>query len=210
MIRIAIADDHSLIRRGLGKLIEREVDMELVAEYQNGHDLLKQFDGHYCDVLILDLSFPDRNGLDVLDRILTLWPKVRVLILTMHPEDRYALRSLKAGAYGYINKASESDELIKSIRKIYKGGRYFSDSVAERLAIDYLDESRKNPHEKLTGREFQIFMMIGQGMSIQQISELLSLSKHTIYTFRRRIFEKMGLQSNAQLIRYAMENKLID
>ena len=210
MIRIAIADDHSLIRRGVGKVVEREVDMELVAEYQNAHDLLKHFDGHHCDVLVLDLSLPDCDGLDVLDKILSLWPGVKVLILTVHSEDIYALRALKAGAYGYINKASEAEELVRSIRKIYAGRRYLTDSMAEKLAREYYQESGKAPHEKLTGREFQVFILIGQGMSVQQISELLSITINTVYTYRSRIFEKMGLQSNAQLIRYVIENKLLD
>ena len=210
MIRIAITDDHFLIRRGLAKLIEREVDMEMVAEYQNAHDLLRHFDGHHCDVLVLDLSLPDRNGLAVLEQIISLWPKVKVLILTVHSEESYALRALKSGAYGYINKSSASGELIQSIRKIHYGGRYFAESIAEKLALDYFDKSSRAPHEKLTGREFQVFMLIGQGMSVQQISELLTISINTVYTFRRRIFQKMDLQSNAQLIRYALDNKLID
>jgi DNA-binding NarL/FixJ family response regulator len=210
MIRIVIADDHPLIRGGLRKIIEQEVDMELMAEYENAHDLIHQVNKEQCDVLILDLSLPDRNGLDVLQHIHAMWPGIKVLVLSMHPEERFALRSLKKGASGYIHKNQASSILIKAIRKVFAGGRYVSETLAEKLASEYGEEAPGNLHEKLTGREFQLLVMIAQGLSVRQISQTLSLSINTIYTLRSRLLQKMDMTSNIQLIRYALDHDLVD
>lgn len=210
MIRIAIADDHPLIRRGLSKLIEREIDMELVNEYQDTHHLLRHFDAHTCDILVLDLSFPDSDGLDILERIRAFWPTLNILVMSMHPEEQYALRAMKAGARGYISKNSPSAELTGAIRKIARGARYYSEAVVDKMAGGYLQETIDKPHDQLTNREFQVFMMLARGISVQEISRLLVLSSNTVYTFRRRIFDKMNLQTNAGLIHYAVQNKLVN
>ena len=210
MIRIVIADDHPLIRGGLRKIIEQEVDLELTAEYDNAHDLIHQLKTNQCDVLILDLSLPDRNGLDVLQHIHSIWPDIKVLILSMHPEERYALRALKKGASGYIHKNQASDILIKAIRKVFAGGRYVSETLAEKLASDYDADAPVALHTRLTGREFQLLVMIAQGLSVRQISQILSLSSNTIYTLRSRLLQKMNMTSNAELIRYAMDHNLVD
>ncbi|HKL37420.1 MAG TPA: response regulator transcription factor [Bacteroidales bacterium] len=210
MIRIVIADDHPLIRGGLRKIIEQEIDMDLTAEYENAQLLIHQLLPDQCDVLILDLSLPDRNGLDVLQHIHTMWPHIKVLILSMHPEERYALRALKKGASGYIHKNETSVILIKAIRKVFTGGRYVSEQLAEKLASEYAIETTVALHDKLTGREFQILVMIAQGLSVRQISRILSLSPNTIYTLRSRLLQKMDMTSNAELIRYALDHDLVD
>lgn len=210
MIRIAIADDHPLIRKGLAKLTEREIDMELVHEYQDTHHLLKHFDADTCDILVLDISFPDSDGLDMLERIRAVWPALNILVMSMHPEEQYALRAMKAGARGYISKNSPSVELIDAIRKIARGARYYSETVVDKMAGGYLQETTNKPHDQLTNREFQVFMLLARGLSVQEISRLLVLSSNTVYTFRRRIFEKMNLQTNAGLIHYAVQNNLVN
>mgnify|MGYP001032102530 FL=1 len=210
MIHVVIADDHPLIRGGIRKIIEQEIDIELMAEFENAHDLIHQLQSDQCDVLILDLSLPDRNGLDVLQHIHTMWPSIKVLILSMHPEERYALRAYRKGASGYINKNQTSEILIKAIRKVYAGGRYVSESFAERLATEYDTDAPDVLHKKLTGREFQLLVMIAQGLSVRQISQTLSLSTNTIYTLRGRLLQKMNMSSNADLIRYALDHDLVD
>lgn len=184
--------------------------MELVNEYQDTRYLLKHFDAQTCDILVLDLSFPDSNGLDVLERIRAIWPKLKILVMSMHPEEQYALRAMKAGAQGYISKNSSSAELIGAFRKIARGARYYTEAVVEKMAGGYLEQTSDKPHEQLTNREFQVFMMLARGLSVQEISRLLVLSSNTVYTFRRRIFDKMNLQTNAGLIHYAVQNKLVN
>jgi len=210
MIRIVIADDHPLIRGGIRKIIEQEVDMELMAEFENARDLIHHLKADRCDVLILDLSLPDRNGLDVLQHIHDLWPTIKVLILSMHPEERYAMRALKKGAAGYIHKNQAAEILIKAIRKVFAGGRYVSESLAEKLAAEYGSDTPEILHDRLTPREFQLLVMIAQGLAVRQISQILSLSTNTIYTLRSRLLQKMNMRSNAELIRYALDQNLVD
>jgi len=210
MIRIVIADDHPLIRGGIRKIIEQEVDMELMAEFENARDLILHLKADRCDVLILDLSLPDRNGLDVLQHIHDLWPTIKVLILSMHPEERYAMRALKKGAAGYIHKNQAAEILIKAIRKVFAGGRYVSESLAEKLAAEYGSDAPEILHDRLTPREFQLLVMIAQGLAVRQISQILSLSTNTIYTLRSRLLQKMNMRSNAELIRYALDQNLVD
>ena len=210
MIHIVIADDHPLIRKGLQELLERETDMEITGAFQDAHDLFIGLKTVLCDVLILDISFPGRNGLDILQSVKERWPRIRVLILSMHPEDRYALRALQGGADGYIVKEAGLEYLLKAVRKVFAGGRYVSEPVGEKLASEYGKPAHMSLHEKLTKREFQILLMIGRGLPISEISSQLSISTNTVYTFRSRILNKLGLSTNSDLIRYAFHHKLID
>jgi DNA-binding NarL/FixJ family response regulator len=184
--------------------------MELVHEYQDTRHLLKHFDADTCDILVLDISFPDSDGLDMLERLRAVWPALKILVMSMHPEEQYALRAMKTGARGYISKSSPSVELIDAIRKIARGARYYSEKVVDKMAGGYLEQSSDKPHEQLTNREFQVFMLLARGLSVQEISRLLVLSSNTVYTFRRRIFDKMDLQTNAGLIHYAVQNNLVN
>lgn len=210
MIRILIADDHYLIREGFQKLIKQEMGMCLVAEAQNGAEVLDFVRESECDVIVLDINMPGRSGLDLLRELKDRFPRVKVLILSMNPEDRFAIRALKAGASGYITKESAPDELVKAIRKVYDGGKYVSHTLAEKLAFR-LDEAHDKPlHENLSDREFQVLQRMGEGKTLHEIAEELSLGLSTISTYRTRILEKMNLRSSAEIIHYAIKNHLVD
>ncbi|RPI50405.1 MAG: DNA-binding response regulator, partial [Chloroflexi bacterium] len=162
------------------------------------------------DVVVLDISMPDRSGLDILKQIRSERPKLPVLVLSMYSEDQYAIRVLKAGASGYLTKDSAADELVKAIRKVVSGGRYVSPLLAEKLAFEIGDDSSRLPHEALSDREFQVLRMIAAGKSVKEIAAELSLSVKTVSTYRARLLEKMNLGTNAELIHYAIQNNLID
>jgi len=205
-----ITDDHELIRDGFRKLLSREKDIALAGEAGDAHELFNILDTTSCDVVILDINLPDMDGIEVLKTLLGRFPDAKVLILSMHPEERYAERVLKCGAVGYINKATVSDELIRAIRKVHNGGRYISEQTAEKLAGGIYPRKMEYPHETLSDREFEIFIHIGGGKSVQDISELLNLSVNTVNTYRRRLMEKLGLHSNAEIVQYIYRHKLID
>lgn len=209
MIKAFIVDDHSLIREGFRKIIELEKDITIAAEAANASDFFKQFNTISCDIVVLDLNLPDKNGLDVLKEIKSTHPQIPVLILSMYLEDRYAIRTFKAGASGYISKENAAESLIKAIHKIMKGGRYVSPELGEKLAFD-IGEADTVLHNNLSDREFQILIMIGAGKPISKIAGLLSLSINTINTYRSRVLEKMKLKTNAEIIHYVIKNKLID
>ena len=210
MIRILIADDHMLIREGLKKIIDKEIDISIIGEAKNGAEIMDFLAKKPFDVLVLDISLPDRDGLDVLKEIKILNPSISVLILSMHPEDRFAVRALRAGASGYITKESASDELVNAIRKVTTGGKYVSRQLAEKLAFDLDWNTDKELHERLSNREFQILLLLGSGKTVKEISDNLCISSSTVNTYRTRILEKMGMHSNVQLIHYVIRNKLID
>ena len=209
MIRVLIADDHAVVRRGLRQVLADEGDMKVVAEAQNAQELLALARRHPCDVMVLDISMPGRNGLDVLRELRKEFPKVAALVLSMHPEDQYAVQAFRAGASGYLTKESAPEELVGAIRKVVGGGRYVSTSLAEKLAVDLATDHDKAPHETLSTREFQILCMIGSGKSVTEIGDELALSVKTVGTYRARILEKMNMHSNAELIRYAIHKKLV-
>jgi len=210
MIRVLIADDHAILRRGLIEILVRELKDPVCGEAEDAQQVLAQVRGHDWDLVILDVSMPGRSGIDVLTDLKLARPKLPVLVLSMHPEDQYGKRVLKAGASGYMNKNTAPEELIKAIRKVLAGGRYVSPALAEKLALD-LDEDHARPrHEALSDREFEVLCMIASGKTVTQIAEELHLSVPTISTYRARILEKMHMTTTAELIRYAFQNRLVE
>lgn len=210
MIRILIADDHELIRAGLRSLLGHEPDFTVVAEAKNGHEVLEYVRKNHIDIVVLDISMPEKSGFDVLSELKKRGVLVPVLILTMHPEQRYAPRAFRSGAAGYVTKCSASTELVAAIRTITSGKRYISQNFAKQLARDYQRKSDGLPHEDLSDREFQVFCKVASGASIRDISKELNISEATVYTHRERIFEKMEMKSVAELARYAVEQGLIE
>jgi two-component system, NarL family, invasion response regulator UvrY len=208
MIRVLIADDHAIVRKGFLQIVNETPDMRVVGEAANGQEILEKVRELDCDVLVLDISMPRFSGLESLREIRYLRPELPVLILSMHAEDQYAIRSLKAGAAGYLNKESAVDELVTAIRKVVSGGKYLSVSAAEKIALEIGNNSDKAPHDRLSNREYSVLLMIGSGKSISEIADELSLSVKTVSTYRTRILEKMNLNTNADLIRYVIENNL--
>jgi two-component system, NarL family, invasion response regulator UvrY len=209
MIRIIIVDDHTVVRRGLKQILSEESDMSVVGEAYNAQEMLALVRKQQCDVIVADISMPGRSGLDVLKELKQDRPKLPVLVLSMHPEDQYAVRALKLGASGYMTKESAPEELVKAIRKVVSGGRYVSPSLAEKLALDLAVDTDRSPHETLSEREHQVFTMIARGKTVKEIADELALSVKTISTYRTRILEKMGMKNNAELIHYAISNRLV-
>ena len=210
MIRIVIADDHQLIRDGLRRLIEEECDISLLGEASNAGQVMELLRTEAVDVLVLDISLPDRDGIEVLKDIRSQEISVQVLMLSMHPEARYAKRALKNGAAGYITKDSASETIVSAIRSVYERGSYITDEVAEELYRGVSDEEAEQPHELLSDREYQILLRIGNGTAVRSISEELGLSVNTVNSYRRRILEKLQLGSSAELVRYAVEHELLE
>ncbi len=210
MIRILIADDHAIVRRGLKEILADEFEGAVFDEAGNAQQVLARVRSHPWDIVILDITMPGRSGLDLLRDLQGLRPELPVLILSMHPENQYAKRVLKAGAAGYMNKETAPRELVKAVRKVLSGGRYVSAELAERLAADLSADAGRLPHERLSVREFEVLRMIASGMTISQIAEELHLSATTVSTHRARILEKMGLANNAELMRHAIRNGLVD
>ena len=206
MIRILVADDHAVVREGLKRILAETSDMVVAGEAGTGQEALAQVDAQRWDVVLLDISMPDRSGLEVLKQIAHNHPETSVLVLSVHPEDQYALRVLKAGASGYLTKESAPDQLVQAIRQIASGRRYLSAYLSGKLVAN-LDEGA--PHERLSDREFQIMRLIASGKYPKQIANDLRLSVRTIGTYRDRILKKMTLKSNAEIIRYAAHRGLL-
>ena len=209
MIRILIVDDHTVVRRGLKQIVSEETDMEVTGEARNAYEMLTLVRKQQCDVVVADISMPGRSGLDVLKELKQERPKLPVLVLSMHPEDQYAVRALKLGAAGYMTKESAPEELVKAIRKVVTGGRYVSPALAEKLALDLATETERPPHETLSEREHQVFCMIARGKTVKEIADELALSVKTISTYRTRILEKLAMKNNAEIIHYAISNKVV-
>ena len=210
MTRILIVDDHAVVRQGLKKILSEFHDMEVTDEAQNADELMKKVQTEPPDIVVLDISMPGRSGIDVLRELHSRMPKLPVLFLSMLPEEQFALRALKAGASGYLTKDAAPDELVKAIRRISAGRKYISPALAEKLASVVHTDPEKLPHEKLSEREFQVFRKIASGEMLTQIAEELYLSIKTVATYRTRVLSKMHMQSNADLTRYAVQNKLIE
>jgi two-component system, NarL family, invasion response regulator UvrY len=209
MIRILIADDHAIVRKGLKQILIEEYPSAKVEEVGDAETLINKAIQDDWDVVICDLSMPGRSGLDALRQIKQTSPSLPVLIMSMHPEDQYALRVLKAGASGYLSKESIHDELIKAIHIVLLGKKFITPSIAEKLAEAFDSDAGQQSHESLSDREFDVFKLLAAGKSVSEIAAQLSLSVTTVSTYRARIMEKMSMRSNAELTRYALEKKLI-
>lgn len=210
MIRILVADDHAVVRQGVKQILTEVKDMVVKDEAENGSATLEKVLQNDYDVVLLDISMPGRSGLEILEDIKSQRPRLPVLILSMHPEEQYAIRALRAGASGYLTKASAPQELIGAIRKVSGGGKYVTSSLAEKLAAEMGTDTEKLPHERLSNREHQVMLMLAQGKSVSDIAEELFLSVKTISTYRTRIMGKMGMKKNAELTLYAVHNNLIN
>ena len=210
MIRIVIIDDHSLFRAGVRQILSKQSDFRVAGEAGNAADGLAVIREHDCDVVLLDVTMPGAGGLEVLGQIVHERPHAAVLILSMHPEDQYATRALKAGASGYLTKESAAEELIAAIRKVASGGTYVSTHLAELLASALHTPAGALPHQMLSEREFQVLTHLVSGRKLKEIASDLCLSEKTITTYRTRILQKMNLRNNAELVHYAVQHKLIE
>jgi len=210
MIKILIADDHPIVRAGLKQILAEASDIEVTAEAGDGHDLLRLIRKGGIDVVLLDITMPGLTGLDALKQIKVENPDLPILILSMHPEDQYGIRVLKAGAGGYLMKSAAPDQLVGAIRKVYRGGKYVSPSLAEKMAFGLQTGASGLPHEVLSDREYQVLCMIASGKTVKDIAAELALSEKTVSTYRARILEKMNMKSNAELTHYAIKLDLVD
>ncbi|HXB09473.1 MAG TPA: response regulator transcription factor [Puia sp.] len=209
-MRILIADDHAIVRKGIRQLLVEEYPSAIIAEVGDSESLISKTNTENWDVVICDLDMPGRSGLDAMQQIRAMHPKLPVLIMSIYPEEQYARRLLKAGAAGYLSKDAATEDLAKAVRQVLQGRKYISPAVAQMIADDFgQDGTDKASHESLSNREFEIFKLIASGMSVSEIADKLSLSSATISTHRARILVKMNLRTNAELTRYALDNKLI-
>ncbi len=210
MIKIVIADDHAIVRKGLKQILDDTMEMKVEAEAGNSQELMEKLHQQEFDVVILDITMPGRSGLEVLKDIKAEFPKLPVLVLSVHREEQYAVRTLRSGAAGYLNKKSAPDELIEAIRVVSTGKKYISNSVADTLVTSLDTDSNKPPHETLSDREYQVMCMIASGKSVSTISKDLNLSVKTISTFRSHILRKMNMKDNAEITHYAIKNQLVE
>ncbi len=209
-MKILIADDHPVVRQGLRQMLAAEADLTVVGEAKNGNEVVELSRRIAWDVAVLDYNMPGRSGLELVKDLRHRFPGRAVLILSMYPEDRYAVRALKAGAAGYVTKDSAAEELVNAIRKVANGGKYVSPALAERLASALESGGGKLLHETLSDREYQVMWMIASGKTVRQIADSLCLSPNTVSTHRTRILKKMQMKNNAELMHYAMQHKLVD
>jgi DNA-binding NarL/FixJ family response regulator len=208
-IKVLVADDHEIVRQGLKTIISEHSDLSIAGEAENGNQVLKILKKTKVDVVLLDFDMPEKNGLDTLIELKALYPKLPVMILSIFPEDHYGTRFLKAGASGYLQKSSATDQLIDAIRKVFNGGKYISSALTDRLVTNLNRDHERPLHESLTDREFQVFCLLATGKKLKEIADQLCLSINTISTYRSRILQKMDMSSNADVIRYAIKNKLV-
>ncbi len=204
MIRVLVADDHAVVRRGVLQILADAPDIVVAGEASTGREVLQAVWKNNFDVLVLDIGMPDGGGLEVLKQLRTLKLDLQVLILSMYPEKQYAVRALKAGAAGYLTKESAPDELVTAIRKVAQGGKYVTRSLAEKLAAEVGREVEKEPHETLSDREYQVMRLLAAGKTVTEIAAELSLSAKTVSTYRARILKKLGLRNTAEIIRYGI------
>lgn len=211
MIKILIADDHPVVREGLKQILSQAPDMQVVEEALTGHEVIeKVMSGREIDLLMLDFEMPGRDGFEVLKEIRYMKPDLPVLMLSVYPEDQIAVRALKMGASGYLNKVAAPKELVNALRKIHSGGKYVSDSLAEKLARGLSEGSEDAPHEKLSDREFQTMRLIVSGKEMEEIAEEMFISIKTVRTYRDRILEKLNMKNNVELTHYAIKHKLFE
>ena len=209
MIKVCVVDDHAVVREGLKRIIAENPGMAVTAEAGDGHEALKILKSEPCDVVLLDITMPNKSGLDVLKELHVQSPRLPVLVLSMHAEDQYAVRVLRAGAAGYLTKETAPVKLVQAIRKVIRGGKYVSPTLAEKLVYDLDVDTSKAPHEVLSDREYQVLCMIASGKTVTDVAEELALSVKTISTYRVRVLEKLRLRNNAELMRYAIKQGLV-
>jgi DNA-binding NarL/FixJ family response regulator len=207
-MRALIADDHEIIRRGLKQILTDDLGISRIDDVDSGEQVLPLVRNNSYNVVILDISMPGKSGIDVLREIKFEFPDLPVLVLSIHPEDQYALRVMKNGASGYLNKASAPEELVTAIRKITSGSKYITSAIADQLLQESV-ENNENPHDKLSNREYQVMLHIASGKTVSEIAEVLNLSVKTVSTYRTRILEKLHLENNARIIHYALSRNLI-
>jgi len=208
MIKIIIADDHPIVREGLKRIIDECSDMDCIGEAANSEEVINRCREKKVDVLLLDISMPGAGFLDTLQRIKTKYPSLHVLVLSIHPEEQYAIRAIRAGAAGYLTKNHTPEQLAEAIRQVYAGHKYITSKVAQELITTLETGKETELHKNLSNREFQILCMLGEGKQLTEIASLLSLSPKTIGTYRNRILDKLKLKSTGELIRYAVEHAL--
>jgi two-component system invasion response regulator UvrY len=209
MMRVLIVDDHAILRRGLRALLSDAFHDAAFGEASNAEEALEQLGKKGWDVALLDITLPGKSGLDLLKELKAARPKLPVLVLSVHPEDQFAVRALKAGAAGYMTKESAPEELVNAIRKILAGGQYVSPTLAEKLALSVRKDSTRTPHETLSDREYEVMCRIASGRTVTEIAGDLSLSVKTISTYRARILEKLGVRNSTEITRYAIRNGLV-
>jgi two-component system, NarL family, invasion response regulator UvrY len=210
MIKVLIADDHALIRKGLKQLLDDTDDMRVIGEAENGMQAIHMVDESAYDVVLLDISMPDKHGVDVLKQLKINHPQLPVLMLSMHPEEQYALRSMKAGAAGYLNKQSAPLQLVTAIRQVASGKKYISTELAEQLANGLSQGYQELLHQTLSNREYQTLCLMASGKKLSEMAEIMTLSPKTVSVYRSRLLEKMKLKNNAEAIHYAISNHLIE
>ncbi|HYE56075.1 MAG TPA: response regulator transcription factor [Chitinophagaceae bacterium] len=209
MLKILIADDHAIIRKGLKQILLEAYPSAMIEEAGDAEAVIKKTISQEWDIVICDLSMPGRSGLDVVQHVKQNFPKLPVLILSIHPEEQYAIRALRSGAAGYLSKDAATEELVKAVQRVLQGRKYISAFLAEKMATELDQDTKKPPHQTLSDREFHVFKLIAEGKAVSEIAEQLSLSTTTVSTYRSRILSKMDMKSNAELIRYALENNLL-
>jgi DNA-binding NarL/FixJ family response regulator len=208
---VFVADDHALVRAGIKQILAEEPDIELVAEADNGNDVLRAVREQAYSVVVLDMSMPGRSGIELIKDLKRLRPSIRLLVLSMHNEDQYAMRAIKAGAHGYVTKTSAPTELITALRRIAAGGIHLKQELVDQLVLSIAEPSTEvEPHARLSDREYQVFLMLAHGQSVTDIAGELFLSSKTISTHKARILQKLGLANLAELIHYAMRQGLVD
>ncbi|MEE9117574.1 MAG: response regulator transcription factor [Calditrichia bacterium] len=210
MIKILIVDDHAIVREGLKQIVGEEPDITVAGEAANASELMNLLKKNSFDILILDINMPGKSGLEALKDIKVEHPNLPVLILSMYSDEQYGLRSIRAGAAGFLKKVSAPEELVKAIRLIKDGGKYISQELAEKMAASFNSGWKSLPHEGLSDREFQIMCAIASGQSADAIANDLSISVHTVYSYRNRILDKLDLKTNVEITQYAIQNKLVE
>jgi two-component system invasion response regulator UvrY len=208
--KILIADDHAVVRQGLKHIISETADMIVAGEAADGWEVIEKAGNKGYDAVLLDISLPGKNGIEILKELKRKYPRLPVLILSIHPEDQYALRALKAGASGYLTKESSPEELVEALEKISRGGKYVTSTFAEELIFEISHEHEGPLHNKLSDRELEVLLLLAKGMPIRQIAQELNLSTKTVSTYRSRIMQKMSMETNAELIRYSLVHGLVD
>jgi DNA-binding NarL/FixJ family response regulator len=210
MIRLVVADDHPIVREGLKQVLSGASDLAVVGEAQNGHEVLQRVRELEFDVLLLDMSMPGKSGIELIKQVRGEKPKLRILVLSMHPEPQYAVRAIKAGASGYLTKESAPAQLVSAIRRVAGGGAFITDSVAEQLALGAMPQTEAPPHHALSDREFQVLQLLVSGKTVSEVAGELNLSVKTVSTHKARIMQKMNMSNPTELIRYALHHGLID